>query len=152
MWILGGGHRHRNDAPSSQGSGRPASEAMEALTHLVSTHQLVSTQNLVFTHHLVSAHYLVFIHYLVSTHYLVSAHHLVSAHYLVFTHHLVSTWAGLCSSAYVLRAESCQGTCGRSIPKTCPLSCIPASAARLSRSIGYSICSRSLWYTSWWVI
>ena len=29
---------HRNDAPSSQGSGRPASEAMEALAHLVSTH------------------------------------------------------------------------------------------------------------------
>lgn len=41
-------------------------------------------------------------------------------------------------------AESCPGTCGRSIPKTCPLSCMPASAVRLSGSIGYSICSRSL--------
>ena len=31
--------------------------------------------------------------------------------------------AGSCSSAYVLRAESCQGTCQRSTPKTCFLVC-----------------------------
>jgi hypothetical protein len=38
--------------------------------------------------------------------------------------------AGPCSSACVLRAESCLGTCQRSTPKACPLSCMSVSAIR----------------------
>jgi hypothetical protein len=42
-------------------------------------------------------------------------------------------WAGPCSSAYVLQAESCLGICRRSSSKACPLACMLVSAAR-SRS------------------
>jgi hypothetical protein len=38
--------------------------------------------------------------------------------------------AGPCSSARILRPESCLGTCRRFSPKTCPLSCMPATHAR----------------------
>jgi len=41
-----------------------------------------------------------------------------------------------CSSAGVLPAESCWGTCQRSTSKTCPLSSMPASAARLQDPMG----------------
>jgi hypothetical protein len=52
---------------------------------------------------------------------------------------LLGSGPGPCSSACVLRAESCQGTCQRSTPKICPLSCMPASTARPGLSIGPAV-------------
>lgn len=49
---------------------------------------------------------------------------------------LIRLWAGSCSSACVLRAESCLGTNGRSTPKTYPLSYMLVSAAHSGLTIG----------------